>query len=93
MSNEAPPSAAGAERLTRKLKVVVPAFVSFAETSSIERVRVTEHAVPQFRGVGAPIVKSAELLSVSMEPSPLRRAAELFVVFRVGAVSKSLAAP
>ena len=66
---------------------VVPAFVSFAETSLIERLRAMEHALPQFRGVGARIVKSAELLSVSMEPSPLRTAAELFVVFGVGAVS------
>ena len=36
MSNFTPPVDAGAERLTVKVKIVVPAFVSFCETSLMD---------------------------------------------------------
>jgi hypothetical protein len=45
------------------------------------------------RGVGAPTVKSAALLSVSTQPPPLRWADVAFVVAAVGAVSEKFAPP
>ena len=44
----------------------------------------------ELRGFGVPAVKSAELLSVSEHPPPLRRAAVVLVSVGAGAVSEQL---
>src|SRR5919112_194988 len=44
--------------------------------------------VAELRGLGAPTAKSAELLSVSLQPLPERSAAVVFVRVGVGAPSK-----
>src|SRR5215472_5659270 len=46
-----------------------------------------------FRGMGPSMMKSAELLLVSMQPLPLRMAAVAFESDGVAAVSKQLAVP
>ena len=47
----------------------------------------------EFRGLGAAIVKSAELLSVSVQPLFARSAADVLEVAGVGVVSAQLATP
>jgi hypothetical protein len=78
MSNVTPPGPAGLERLTVKVKVVVPALSSAFETS------LTESVIPVgqklrgeivLRGAGAPAAKSAALLSVSVQPLLARKSA------------------
>ena len=69
MSNVTPPASAGAERLTVNVNDVVPELPSFSDTSSIERLGTAT----EFRGFGAPAVKSLPLLSVSVAPLPARR--------------------
>ena len=80
--------------MTVKVKLVVPAFPSFSETSLTERFgRVLQRfiALLLLRGLGAAAEKSAELLPVSVHPSPPLRTA--FVVDGAGAeaVSEQLA--
>jgi hypothetical protein len=50
-------------------------------------------AVPPLRGAGGPIVKSLLLLSVSVQPDPLRAAAVVFESTAVGMPSKQSATP
>src|SRR4051812_38357113 len=87
MSKVTPPAPAGAERLTVKVKLVVPAFPSFKETSLIVRLGRTGpqgfSGLAELRGFGAPAVKSPELLSVSVQPLAARRSA--VVVLGAGA--------
>src|SRR5439155_21622665 len=49
--------------------------------------------VPVLRGLGAPMSKSAELLSVSVAPLALRSAAVVLLRAAVGEVSEQFAAP
>ncbi len=51
------------------------------------------NAAPVLRGDGAPVEKSAALLSVSVQPLASRRAAVVFVSAGVAVPSKQLAAP
>jgi hypothetical protein len=53
----------------------------------------TFRAVLLFRGAGAPVEKSAALLSVSMQPPPARNAAVVLVKAGAAAVSKKFALP
>ena len=46
-----------------------------------------------FRGMGAPVAKSAELLSVSVQPLPARSAAVVLLRTGAGAVSEQFADP
>src|SRR5437868_15550238 len=58
--------------------------------------RKGEHAfrgVPRLRGLGAPVTKSAALLSVSMHPFERRRMAVKLSSNGAGALSAALAAP
>src|SRR5690242_14079088 len=86
MSNVTPPGPAGAERLTVKTKLVVPALPSFRETSFTVRLgRPPPHgarAVALLRGLAAAAAKSAELLSVSVQPPAARKTA--FAVLGAG---------
>ncbi len=72
-----------------KLNVVVPALPSFAETSLTDSV---SSPVELFVGLGAPTVKSAALLSVSL-PLAARLADVVFDGAGAGDPSESLAVP
>src|SRR5689334_17912490 len=66
MSKVTPPAPVGAERLTVKVKLVVPAFPSFKETSLIVRLgRTTEAGVSEKSSTARP--SSAPLASVSFQ--------------------------
>src|SRR5690349_12985168 len=88
MSKVTPPGPAGADRLTVKVKLVVPAFPSFSETSLIVRLGSVLHgfrAVALLRGLGAAALKSDPLLSVSVQPFAARTSA--VVVLGAGALA------
>ena len=94
MSKVTPPAPAGAERLTVKSNDVVPALPSLSETSLTERLIPVGQglaAVAVLRGVGAPAVKSVELLSVSVQPPAALKAAVVFESVGAAAPSKKFA--
>src|SRR5262245_8478503 len=96
MSNVTPPAPAGLERLTLNVNVVVPALPSACETSLIERLGVVEHecrAVAVFRGATADAVKSAALLSVSVQPAPARKSEFVALIVGAGPVPSKKFAP
>ena len=70
-----------------------PAISWVASTSQPDGGGGGTQSAPQFRGFGAPAVKSALLLSVSVAPPAARIAAVVLVRVGVGAVSESLAEP
>src|SRR4051812_4757064 len=87
MSNVTPPAPAAEDRVTVNVNVVVPELPSLTETSLTERLGVVVEqkcsGESVLRGVAAAAVKSAALLSVSVQPSPARKIA--FVVLGAGA--------
>src|SRR5215471_10163281 len=88
ISKVTPLAPAGAERLTVKVKVVVPELPSFMETSLTVRLGSELEHGPSgddvLPGAGAPAIKSEALLSVSVHPLPARS---------VAVVLESVAAP
>src|SRR5262245_39592032 len=95
MSNVTPPAPAGAERLIVKSNVVVPELASLAEMSLIVRLGVPHRfsAEAVLRGLGAPAVKSALLLSVSLQPPLLRESAVVALIVGAGPVPSKKFAP
>ncbi len=72
----------------------VSRVVSPAAPEAGTALKVAPGGVPvALRGAGAPTVKSARLLLVSIDPSPLRSAAVVLLSSGVGAVSEQLALP
>ena len=95
MSKVTPPTGAGADRLTVKLAVTVPLLPSTTATLSIVRLTPPHGLRPLavLRGLGASTLKSVLLVSVSVQPFPLRRAAVVLLSAAVAAPSKQLAVP
>src|SRR6266545_4057671 len=80
MSKVTPLVGAAVERLTVKVKIVVPLWPSFCETSLIVRLgsalaRQLLAGAPLLRGSGTKTRKSAALSFVSVQPPALRRSA------------------
>src|SRR5947207_15712823 len=100
MSNVTPPASAGLERLTVNVKSLAPPLPSFNATSLMVRFGGALQlliAEAEFRG-GVPelnvgVVKSAELLSVSVQPSVFRSADLVAPSGAVAVVSEQLAPP
>src|SRR5262245_51573148 len=84
---------AGEDRLTVKVKLVVPELPSFCETSPTDRETVLQEcsADAVFRGAGAPAAKSLALLSVSVQPWLARWAEVVFESVGAGAPSEKFA--
>ena len=84
--------------VTATVSSVVPPTVTDAGSAVPVPVGLVsaEHAFTReavFRGMGAPAAKSAELLSVSVQPLPARSAAVVLLRTGAGAVSEQLADP
>src|SRR5437762_2738653 len=100
MSNVTPPASAGLERLTVNVKSLVPPLPSVNATSLMVRLGGALQSLMaevELRG-GVPeltvgVVKSAELLLVSVQPSVLRSADLVALKAAVAVVSEQLAPP
>src|SRR5882724_5617464 len=100
MSNVTPPASAGLERLTVNVKSLAPLLPSVNATSLMFRfggVLQSLIAEAEFRGsapeLSVGVVKSAELLSVSVQPSVFRSADLVALSAAVAVASEQLAPP